>query len=116
MTFDDGILKVYRLENIASKGDMPNNVLVYKSSFYFSFDNLGITRYYTALKNNQRIESVVNIEFNILVRIHDIVKMEDGSCFRIEMLQREKDESGLLYLKLSLQRLDDEFNKKIEEN
>lgn len=116
MTFDDGILKVYRLEDIASKGDMPKEVLVYKSCFYFSFDNLGVTRYYTALQNNQRIESVINIEFNILIRIHDIVKMEDGSYFRIEMLQREKDESGLLYLKLSLQRLDDEFNKKIGKN
>lgn len=116
MTFDDGILKVYRPENTSDKGNMPNEVLVYKSSFHFSYDKLGIARYYNALKNNQRIESVVNIEFNVCVRVLDIVEMEDGSYFRIEMLQRDKDEDGLLYIKLSLQRLDDEFNNQAEES
>lgn len=116
MTFDDGILKIYRLENTAQKGDMPNEQLVYKSSFYFGFDNLGISRYYTALSHNQRIESVVNIEFDTDVRVLDIVEMEDGSYFKIQMLQREKDDDGLIYLKLSLERLNDEFDKQTEEN
>ena len=115
MVFDDGILKIYSLENTAEKGDKPKEQLVYKSSFYFGYDELGITRYYTALTNNQRIECVVNIELDPNVRVLDVVEFEDGSLFRIQLLQRKK-EDGLIYLKLSLERLNDEYSKKAKKN
>lgn len=115
MVFDDGLLKVYRLENTAEKGDKPKEQLVYKSSFYFGYDELGITRYYTALANKQKIECVVNIEFDLNVRALDIVEFEDGSLYRIRMRQRKKDD-GLIYLKLSLEEVNDDYSKKTQEN
>ena len=55
MTFDDGIIKIYRLVNVSEKGDKPKYKMFYKSSFYFSYETLGLTRYYTALANNEKI-------------------------------------------------------------
>lgn len=112
MTFDDGILKIYKLENTALKGDKPNEKLVYKSSHYFAFEDLGITRYYTALSNNQLIESVVGIHLDRSICVLDIAKMEDGSLFRIVMIQHPTNKDGIRYTRLSLERLKDEYHKK----
>ena len=58
MTFDDGILTVYGVINAADPGDMPIEKLVEKVRSYYGYDQLGITRYYTALEANQQIEAV----------------------------------------------------------
>ena len=50
MTFDDGILTIYKIENIGKPGFKPVPGLSKKESFYFGYDTLGITRYYTALQ------------------------------------------------------------------
>ena len=50
------------------------------------------------------------------VRIHDIAVMEDGSQFRIVMVQPETDENGIKINKLSLERLNNEYQYKTEEN
>ena len=60
-TFDDGILTIYSVENIAEPGDMPVTGLVEKASFYFGYETVGINRFYTALQANRQIESVVHI-------------------------------------------------------
>ena len=61
MTFDDGILTIYSVENIGETGMNPVVGLVQKERFYYGFDTLGITRYYTALEAQQQIECVVNV-------------------------------------------------------
>lgn len=113
MTFDDGILKIYRLENTAQKGDMPSEQLIYISSHYFGYGQLGIKRYYIALSNKQQIECVVNIHFDNEIKVYDIVEDETNSFFRIAMIQHDFDDDGLRYTKLSLERLNDDY-KKIE--
>lgn len=115
MTFDDGILKIYKIEDGSSKGDMPKEELVYKSSSYFEYDDLGITRYYTALANNQMIESVVKIPYDRSIRVLDVVEMEDGLLYRIVMVQHPYDD-GLRYTRISLERINDEYNIKIKSN
>ena len=53
MTFDDGILTICKTENAAEEGMKPVPLLVEKEKFYFGYDTLGITRYYTALQARQ---------------------------------------------------------------
>lgn len=48
-TFDDGILTIYSVENIAEPGDMPVTGLVEKASFYFGYETVGINRLSTSL-------------------------------------------------------------------
>ncbi|MBR3280166.1 MAG: head-tail adaptor protein [Lachnospiraceae bacterium] len=110
MTFDDGIVKIYELETAHDPGKMPVEGLGSFESFFFGYDTLGITRYYTALQANQMIESVINIPgFNQIDASNHIAVMEDESQFRIVMVQQTQDEFGLRITKLSLERLGDYY-------
>lgn len=107
MTFDDGILTVYDLSNGAHPGDMPKEHLEEKEAFYYSYDRLGITRYYTAKQANQDISAVVNIPGWGTARATDIVILQEEpeAQYRISMIQPEKDENGLKITKLTLERV-----------
>lgn len=109
MTFDDGILTIYKTENIGEPGMKPVVGLVEKDRYYFGFDTLGINRYFTALQAKQQIECVVNIPGWDDIRATDICELEDGSQFRIVMRQPTIDEDGLRITKLSLERLGDKY-------
>lgn len=105
MTFDDGILKIYKTENTAEPGDMPKEGLVLKSEHYFNFDVLGYNRYYTALQAQQNISAVVNIPDWHNITSLDVAETEDGTQFRIRLAQPMKDENGLNITKLTLERV-----------
>lgn len=109
MTFDDGILTIYKTENIGEPGMKPVVGLVEKDRYYFGFDTLGINRYFTALQAKQQIECVVNIPGWDDIMATDICELEDGSQFRIVMRQPTMDEDGLRITKLSLERLGDKY-------
>lgn len=110
MTFDDGIVKIYVIQNVADEGDKPREALVLYKSFFFGHSDLGINRYYTALQAHQQIESVINVQgwerFNPAIHI---AVMEDGSQFRIQMVQPMLDNDGLRITRLSLERINDEY-------
>lgn len=108
MTFDDGIIDIYSLENIADKGDQPKYDLIYKSSYYFSYKTLGLTRYYTALANNEKIENVVTIYQDRKIKTSDIVKFDDGTFYEIKLIQHTTDENGIKISNLSLERYNNE--------
>lgn len=104
MTFDDGIVKVYNVQNEAEPGDMPVKGLVSPESFYFHEESLGITRYYEALKAGQQIERVISIPWPAEVTINRIAVFEDDSQFQIRMVQQTHDENGIKIIRLSLER------------
>ena len=114
MTFDDGIVKIYSVENNASKGNKPSVMTTYKSSFHFGYDDVGIQRYYSAMSNNQLIECVINIDYDRTIKPYDLVVFEDESVFVIDMVQHPTDEDGLRYTRLSLERAKDEYNFKTD--
>ena len=106
MTFDDGIVKIYEIGNIAARGKEPKEGLVAYESFFFGYDTLGINRYYTALQANQQIEAVINIPgWNQINAANHVAVMENGDQFRVQMVQTMLDEDGLRITKLSLERL-----------
>lgn len=105
MTFDDGILKIYRKDNAAAPGDMPKEELVLKSEHYFGFDVLGYSRYYTALQAQQNISAVVNIPDWHDISPLDVAELEDGQQYKIRLSQPMKDENGLNITKLTLERV-----------
>ena len=109
MTYDDGILTVYKKVNVAENGNKPVTALVFKMTLYFGFDVLGFNRYYTALQANQRIECVVNVPMWEDIEADDIIVMEDEKQYTIGMVQRLLDENGLKYTKLSLERLGESY-------
>ncbi len=116
MTFDDGILIIYSVENIAEPGMMPVEGLVEKEKYYYGFDTLGINRYYTAMQAKQLIESVVNIPGWGEIKATDICALDNGDQFRIAMRQPTFDENGLRITKLSLERIGDQYDIKDQDH
>ena len=105
MTYDDGILKIYQIENSAKKGDKPVYVLKRKSTHYYGFDTLGYNRYYTALQVNQQIEAVVNLPGWNDISVKDICALDGGQQYKIATVQTMINEDGLRFTKLSLERI-----------
>lgn len=107
MTFDDGILTVYGIINTAQPGEKPVYGLEEKESYYFGYDRIGITRYYTAMQANQQIEAVVNIPGWNPVKVTDavVIKEMGDMQYQVNMVQPELDENGLKITKLTLGRM-----------
>lgn len=116
MTFDDGIVTIYSVENIGEPGMKPMIGLVLKDQYYFGFDTLGINRYYTALQAQQQIDSVINIPGWGDIYVTDVCVLEDGTQFRIVMRQPMIDDDGLRITKLSLERINENYAIKTTDN
>lgn len=110
MTFDDGILKIYKTVNVAEPGEKPTYKLELKSEHFYKNDVLGVTRYYTALQANQKIDAVVNIPEWFDITTDDICILEDNEQYKIQMMQFDKDDNNLNILKLSLERLAEKYD------
>lgn len=106
MTFDDGILKIYKTVNKAEPGNKPAIGLEYKGSYYFGYAELGFTRVYTAMQAKQQVDAVVNVPGWNDIKVLDICVMEDGQQYQIGLVQPTYDEDGLRIMKLTLQRLE----------
>lgn len=109
MTFDDGILTVWNVENTAQPGEKPVYGLTEKAQYYFGYDTLGINRYYTALQADQQISAVVIVPGWGDIKVTDVVSMEDGTQYVIQMVQAAKDENGLRIMRLSLERVKQDY-------
>ena len=118
MTFDDGIVGVYKLTQTKVPGKMPVEGLEETERFYFSYDNIGITRYYTALQANQIVDSVICVPgwHEIKANRHiAIIADADGMIdetttqYRIIMVQPTHDDFGLRITRLSLERIGDGY-------
>lgn len=105
MTFDDGILKIYRVVNQAEPGKKPEKKSVWKDSYYFGYGELGFARVYKAMQAKQQVDMVVNVPDWGDIKPLDICVMEDGQQYRIGLVQPTRDKNGLRITKLSLERI-----------
>lgn len=109
LTYDDGILNIYDTKNIADPGMKPVVGLYLRDRHYFSFEDIGITRYYTAMQAKQQIAAVVSVPGWQRISVGDICALEDGKQYRIVMCQPTLNDDMLREMKLSLERIDDEY-------
>lgn len=105
MTYDDGILTVYAIENNAEPGDKPVQKLMEKSKYYYGYEELGISRFYQAKSANQHVEAVVRIPSWENVKVTDISALDDGIQYQIVMVQPTHDDDGLRMMRLTLERV-----------
>lgn len=109
MTFDDGIVAVYKTENVAEKGKKPDIMLKKKSRYYFCFETVGISRYYTALNAGQKVDAVISIPGWEDVTGEDVCILEDGRQYKVLMVQNSTDENGLKIDRLTLERKNETY-------
>lgn len=109
MTFDDGVLTICQVTNRASPGMKPDPVLQEKERYYFTYETLGVQRYYTAMQAKQKIEAVVCVPDWGNIQTEDICILESGVQYKIVMIQNTTDENNLRITRLSLERLEENY-------
>lgn len=109
MTFDDGIVRVYKVRNQKTAGEIPIKGLEKFKSFYFAFQTVGITRIYEAIKANQQVDAVIAVYLDREVTTNDIAVFEDGKQYVIRTVQPTVDENGINIMKLGLERNGENF-------
>lgn len=102
MTFDDGILTVYRPQNTAGPGDKPVPGLTFRGRYYYGFASLGVTRYYAAMQAGQDVSAIVTVPGWDDIITNDIVVLDDGRQYWAEMVQPETDAFGLRITRITL--------------
>jgi len=109
MTFDDGVLEIYELKNVADIGNKPNKKLKFFSAFCFGFDAVSFNRYYVALNAKERIDTMVHIWQDRGIKAGFICVLEDRNQYSISQIQHVLNNDGLAISRLSLTRLDENY-------
>lgn len=86
-TFNDGLVIVYRLQDEAKPGYMPQPKPVKVALLRYEERRLGLTRYYSAKQNNVDVKRVVRVPRGAPIAAQDIAVTEDGQEFAIDMIQ-----------------------------
>ena len=110
MMLADGTLRLYTLENTAEAGEMPVSKLVEKcdKDFFFADRVVGYNRQYAALGADQYISKLVRI-WDVPVEAGEYAIIDDVQ-YRIDMVQRLKDEDGLKVRDLTLSKLEERYD------
>lgn len=105
-TFNDGIANIYAVNNIADQGNMPKDELILKvEGLRYKERTVGMTRYWSAMQAQARIDIVLRMPQLKNVSLHDVVIPTDGQQYRIVQVQYPEDVYPLV-MDLSLQRLE----------
>ena len=110
MMLADGTLRLYTLENTAEAGEMPVYKLVEKcdKDFFFADRVVGYNRQYAALGADQYISKLVRL-WDVPVEAGEYAIIDDVQ-YRIDMVQRLKDEDGLKVVDLTLAKLEERYD------
>lgn len=85
-SYNDGVVTIYRTEDIARPGYKPAVKLTKKVSLRYEEQRLGIQRYYAALQNQIKVSRVIRCPKQD-VTTQDIAVTEDGRQYRIDLVQ-----------------------------
>lgn len=92
-TFNDGVLKVYKVENIAEPGNKPKEGLELKfdSSLPYEERTVGVTRFRIGKQDQNVIEQLLRIPRINGISRNNVVIPTDGEQYRIEQIQSKND-------------------------
>ena len=100
---DEGLLKIYNLQNAASSGQKPKEQLVYLDQAYYAVKTIGFNRMYASKGANYRLDKLVRVFATALPEAAKYVVLEDGRQYRIGDISVIVDEDAC---DLSLERLE----------
>lgn len=108
MFIANGLLTLYRLENVAEKGNMPRMKLVEIEKLYYSERSISFNRFYTAMGVSQQVDRVVRTwRSNSVVGNYVII---DDVQYRVDVVQHFADDDGLQVTDMTLSRVGDNFD------
>lgn len=109
MLFDDGSVKICKLENTAESGQMPKEKLLQVSEYLFGERTVGYGRQYAAKGVNQQVDMMIRIWQDRTIKI-GMYAVIDEEQYRIDNVQHLYDDDGLRVTDLTLQQLEDLYD------
>lgn len=109
--FDSGLLTLYNLRDISNKSGMPKMALVEVTKSYYSNRVIGYNRLYAAMGANCKVDKIVRIWRESQARTEQIVEFEDGEQYKITAVQNLKDDNNLSVTDLTLERIEELYEK-----
>lgn len=90
-TYNDGVLNVYRVENVAEPGNIPEEKLTLKVKG-LRFQELRVfdSKYWSAFQVNAMVERLLRVQNLNNIFLRDIVEVE-GRRFRVIQIQKVID-------------------------
>lgn len=103
-TFDDGVVRIYKIESKADPGDMPNEELTEVGQYYFGYPDYGLSmnQVFQAQQHGHNLDTVIDIDLDRRLETGMIAKI-DESQYRLFHVQHRIDEEGLWFTRLSLE-------------
>ena len=108
-TFNDGVVKIYKVENTALPGDMPKEGLILQNSLRYHERTVGITRKYAALQSNKEVNFVIRCPEVRTVETDYIAVLVDEKQYRISWIQYPEDIDPPV-MDMTLERLSDFYD------
>ncbi|HCC00547.1 MAG TPA: hypothetical protein DEP42_04940 [Ruminococcaceae bacterium] len=87
-TQNDGIVKIYTVENTADPGDIPTPSPVLKELLRYHERTVGNQRYYQAMQAGARVDRVIRCLFRGNISPQDIAVLNDEEQYRIMLIQK----------------------------
>lgn len=91
-TFNDGVVNVYKIENIAPKGNKPKEGLTIKvGPLHYEERTVGMSRFWAAMKEQSKISQLIRVPRINSVETNDIAIPNDGKQYKIVQIQYPKE-------------------------
>lgn len=111
MILDSGTMKICRLEDIGTNGNMPKKTLVPIRKHWYQERNVYTNRYYLALGQNERIDMIAYVHEDRKINPNMIAVIGDGRQMLVHRVEHVIEENtNLRYTRLSLQRLENLYD------
>lgn len=85
--YNDGIVTIYRVSDMAQPGYKPEKKLEVKAKLRYAERRVGLQRYYEARQNQVEIERVIRVQRGITITNQDEAETEDGKRYAVEQVQ-----------------------------
>lgn len=82
-TYNDGVVRIYSVENIAEPGRTPKKGIQYKCDLRYSERTVGLNRFWTAKQAQVEIDLLLRVQKLRDVSTQDIAIPNDGNQYKI---------------------------------
>ncbi len=108
--FNDGLVDIYAVSNIAEKGDRPKEGLSIKYHLRFCYNTIGVKRNYEAMQAQVKLTELINTSLHRDISTQDVAVIY-GKQYKIVQIQHKTDTLPPTSL-LSLSRLEADYDYK----
>lgn len=107
-THNDGIVKIYRVDNVAQPGNKPKEGLVLNHTLRYKERTVGLTRVRLALQTGAEVSYVLRVPRLREVSPQDVAIPNDGRQYKITRVQYPEDTNPPA-MDLELERLENDY-------